>query len=133
MYEIARHYDKGPVKTAQIAEAQNIPARFLEAILNQLKKCGLVVSKRGYTGGYTLASDPADITVGEIFRCIDKALGHVECVACMSSKEECPMEGQCSFFPMWKKVQNAVHGVFEKTSIQDLVNSEENKSGGGPS
>ncbi len=121
IFELAKHRGKGPVKSAAIAEAQNIPVRFLEAILNQLKKCGLVESKRGYTGGFVLASDPADITVGDVFRCIDASLGLVECVACMSSKEECPLEGQCSFYPMWQKVQSAVHCVFEKTSILDLI------------
>lgn len=129
IYELAKYRGEGPIKILEIAEAQNIPMRFLEVILSQLKRSGLVESKRGYTGGYTLLRDPAEITVGDVFRSIDETLGTVECVACMSAKNSCPHQGRCSFFPMWQKLQNSIRSVFDETTIEDLLNVDEGEYG----
>jgi Rrf2 family protein len=85
-FELAKYRGQGPIKIYEIAEAQNIPLRFLEVILSRLKKSGLVESKRGYTGGYTLIRDPENVTVADIFRFMDESLGPIECVACVSEK-----------------------------------------------
>ena len=58
IYELAKHKDRGPLKTAEIAEAQAIPLRFLEIILNRLKHADLVLAKRGYHGGFELQTPP---------------------------------------------------------------------------
>lgn len=129
IFELAKYRGEGPIKILEIAEAQNIPMRFLEVILSQLKRGGMVDSKRGYTGGYTLLRDPAEITVGEVFRSMDESLGTVECVACMSAKSSCPHQGQCSFYPMWQKVQDAIRSVFEETTIRDLLEADGGEGG----
>jgi Rrf2 family protein len=121
IFELAKYMGQGPIKIYEIAEAQNIPLRFLEVILSRLKRSGLVESKRGYTGGYTLIRDPMEITVADIFRFMDESLGPIECVACVSEKSTCPYQGQCAFFPMWQKVQDAIRDVFDKTTIHDLL------------
>ena len=77
IFELAKYRGQGPVKVIEIAQAQNIPMRFLEVILGQLKRSGMVESKRGYTGGYTLLRDPKKVTVGDIFRAMDESLGPV--------------------------------------------------------
>ena len=69
--ELARRYGQGPVAISQIAASQAIPQRFLENILNEIKPTGLIASRRGIQGGYQLAKDPAEVTVGEIIRLID--------------------------------------------------------------
>jgi Rrf2 family protein len=66
VFELAKRRDQGPIKINEIAQAQKIPTRFLEIILNQLKHGGLLESKRGFYGGYTLIRSPDAITVGEI-------------------------------------------------------------------
>jgi Rrf2 family protein len=105
-------YGQGPIKIYEIAEAQNIPLRFLEVILSRLKRSGLVESKRGYTGGYTLIRDPMEITVADIFRFMDESLGPIECVACVSEKSTCPYQGQCAFFPNVAKGSGCYSGCF---------------------
>jgi Rrf2 family protein len=123
IYELAKQRGKGPIKISDIARAQAIPLRFLEVILNQLKRSGLVDSKRGYYGGYFLVKKPEDITVGEIFRYMGQKMEPVECISCTSRKNRktCPLEGQCAFFPMWERVHQAIFGVFDTTTIQCLM------------
>jgi Rrf2 family cysteine metabolism transcriptional repressor len=122
-FDLARHYGQGPVRIADIAEAQAIPKRFLEVILGQLKQGGFVASHRGNEGGYTLERDPNSITVGDIIRFVEGPIGPVGCMA-GESKENCPLRGQCVFMPMWEKVRQQVEDVYEKTSLQDLVEKE---------
>jgi Rrf2 family protein len=66
IYELARRYGEGPTKDVTIATRQAIPIRFLEVILNQLKYCGIVQSKRGFQGGYYFLCRPQDIAVGDV-------------------------------------------------------------------
>ena len=63
IFELAKYYGQGPVKVINIANAQATPPRFLEVILNQLKRTGLVDSKRGKDGGYFLLRSPGKLTV----------------------------------------------------------------------
>lgn len=118
-----RYHEEGQVKLAHIAETQAIPLRFLEVIMAELKPSGLVASKRGYRGGYTLLRKPQDITVGEIFRFLDDSQSKDRCNAC-DAKEQCPLHGDCAFMPMWQRVQSAIYGVYDQTTIQDLLRNE---------
>jgi len=120
IFELAKQWGQGPIKISDIADAQNIPVRFLEVILGQLKGSGLVKSKRGYTGGYELVPSPADITVGRIMRFMQREIEQTECVA-LVPESNCPFVSNCAFFPMWSKVKDAIFEVYDQTSIQDLL------------
>lgn len=128
IFELARCNGQGPVKIAKIAEAQAIPLRFLEAILNQLKQAGFVTSQRGNRGGYTLARSPRELTVGEVIRFIQGPVGPVDCVI-DGSKDKCPLYGDCAFLHMWERVRKAMLEVYNNTTFQDLVDYERQKSG----
>ena len=123
IFELAKRNNCSQVKLADIAEAQAIPLRFLEVIMAELKPSGLVASKRGYYGGYSLLRRPADITVGDIFRFLDDTESRDRCNAC-DARENCPLHGRCAFMPMWDRVQTAIYNVYDKTTIQDLLNNE---------
>jgi len=123
VFELARRKGKGPVKSLEIAEAQAIPLRFLEVILSQLKRKGLVASKRGIHGGYTLNRMPGEITVGQIFRLLDDSDGSTECISCVN-KKNCPFLGDCVFMGMWNSAHEAMNKVYDTTTIQHLVDSE---------
>ena len=121
IFELARHQGDEPLKTAEIAEAQAIPVRFLEVIMGQLKRAGLVDSKRGFLGGYTLIRSPDRIRVGEIFRLLDQEDNvAATCLAC-SSKGNCPFLGDCVFMPLWDRAQQAMDAVYDQTTVQDLI------------
>jgi len=125
IFELAKHRGKGLTKISDIARAQHIPLRFLEVILSQLKRSGLVESKRGYTGGYALLRSPEQITVGEVFRFGEKDTSPVDCVACIS-RGKCPSRNKssCAFMPMWKKVQDSIFDIYDSTTIADLLAQE---------
>ncbi len=127
-FELAKRHGKGPVRIADIAEAQAIPVRFLEVILNQLKQGGFVLSQRGSRGGYVLARPPAEIAVGDIIRFVEGPLGPVVC-AMGSTRNECRLYGDCVFLPMWERVKAAVSGVYDQTTYQSLVEQDARKGG----
>lgn len=124
IYELARGGGNEPRKIGAIADAQGIPVRFLENILNSLKSGGFVDSARGKDGGYYLSRKASDITVGEIIRFIQGPLGPVECTAKFA--EDDPGKG-CVFRPLWDKAREALESVYDGTTIQDLV--DKSKSG----
>ena len=128
VFELARRYGQGPVKISDTAEAQAIPPRFLEVILNQLKQAGFLDSRRGSEGGYFLTRRPEQVRVGEVIRFMQGDVGPVECVA-GSSKDRCPLYGDCVFLPMWQRVEKAISNVYDGTSFQDLVEEDKKKSG----
>lgn len=124
IFELARQKGRGPIKISDIATAQNIPVRFLEVILGQLKGSGLVKSKRGYYGGYELVLSPSEITVGRIMRFMQRNVESTECFA-LVPECDCPFIGKCSFTPMWARVKGAIYRVYDETTMQDLI---ENKA-----
>jgi len=127
IFELARRQSAEPVSAAEIAGSQAIPPRFLEIILGQLKQAGYVVSRRGPQGGYLLAKASAEITVGEIIRAIQGEIGPVHCQV-ESSGWECPLFGDCVFYPMWERARAALSGVFDNTTFADLVRREKRKA-----
>ena len=128
IFELARQQGDEPVKNAMIAEAQAIPLRFLEVIMGQLKRAGLVDSKRGFSGGYTLAQPPNQICVGDIFRVLDQEDNAQGCMAC-ASKGNCPFLGDCVFMKLWDHAQRAMDTVYDQTTIQALIDQENKKTG----
>jgi Rrf2 family protein len=120
VFELAKRRDQGPIKINEIAQAQKIPTRFLEIILNQLKHGGLLESKRGFYGGYTLIRSPDEITVGEILRLMDKSSESLYRVTGISKDDHRFEEGGV-FFSMWTKAHRAMIDVLDNTTIQNLL------------
>jgi Rrf2 family protein len=127
IYELAKRKDDGPIKVSIIANAQAIPPRFLEVILNQLKGSGLVESKRGFYGGYSLTKSPERITVGDVLRYLQKEMESSHCIACVTQKA-CPFTNNCAFSSMWHRVKKAAYEIYDETSMQDLLNANESES-----
>ena len=128
IFELARQQGDEPVKSAMIAKVQAIPLRFLEVIMGQLKRAGLVDSKRGFSGGYTLTQPPNQIHVGDIFRVLDREDNSQACMAC-TSKGDCPFIGDCVFMKLWDHAQQAMDAVYDQTTIQALIDRENEKTG----
>jgi Rrf2 family protein len=124
VFELAKHSGTGPTKISQIADIQSIPVRFLEVILNKLKRSGMIDSKRGLYGGYFLRRPPDQITVGDIMRFLDGPTAAMKCSAC-TEKPSCPFGRRgCAFSSMWNRVNRAVLSVYNETTIQDLLDNE---------
>ena len=124
IYELARRKGTGPTKISDIASAQAIPRRFLEVILHQLKGSGIVNSKRGFYGGYSLTKSPDQVTVGDVFRYLQKDADGSSCIACVSQKA-CPFLERCAFSNLWQEVKAAAFQIYDETTMQDLLDANE--------
>lgn len=123
LFELAKRQGQGPVSVAQLAETQAIPPRFLELIIQSLRQAGYVESRRGIQGGYQLARSPEQLTVAEIIRLIDGGLAPVSC-AVDDKNSQCMLLGHCAFLGLWRKAGDALRQVYEKTTLQDLIDEE---------
>ncbi len=120
LLDLALHYEKGLLTINDIAKHIDAPVKFLEQVLLNLKKGGFVESKRGNVGGYQLAKDPAEITLGQVIRYID---GPIEPIGCVEKGySNCHDLRKCVFKGIWQEVAQATSGIVDKVSFADLVN-----------
>src|SRR5687767_4520667 len=113
--------DDSVVRIQEISTLQNIPKRFLEQILNDLKSARIVESKRGVSGGYRLSRPPEEITLAEIIRHIEGALAPVSCVSeRFYEKCSCPDEARCAIRSVMKEARDAVVKVVERITLAEL-------------
>ena len=116
--ELAGADRMSPLKGDRIAAAQEIPMKFLENILSELRRSGLVGSRRGAEGGYWLARPPAEITIADIIRAVEGPLANVQGVR----PEELEFEGSAAPLQrMWVCVRASLRGVLEHVTLADLV------------
>ena len=117
--DLALHYGSGPIPIDQIAVRQGLPVRYLEQLLLTLRRVGILQSKRGMKGGYTLAKPPAEITLGAILRAVD---GPVEPISCLAEapRKPCPREAVCALRGVWSDVHRAVAAIVDHTTLQDI-------------
>jgi len=114
--------DDSVVRIQEISTRQNIPKRFLEQILNDLKSARIVESKRGVAGGYRLRRAPQHITLAEIVRHIEGPLAPVSCVSeKYYEKCSCPDETRCPIREVMKEVRDGIVKLMERTSLADLA------------
>src|SRR5438093_7004726 len=113
--------DDSVVRIQQISKRQNIPKRFLEQILNDLKSAGIVESKRGVAGGYRLGRAPEEISLAIVIRHIEGALAPVSCVSeRFYEKCSCPDEARCAIRSVMKEARDAVVSIVERLTVADL-------------
>jgi len=118
---LGQHYGDGVVRIQTISDAQNIPKKFLEQILNDLKTLGAVESKRGAGGGYRLARPPANITLASVVRHMTGALAPISCVSDrFYEKCTCPDESRCAIREVMKETREAIVKIMERTTVADL-------------
>jgi Rrf2 family protein len=102
---------------AEIASRQGVPQKFLEKIVRELIRGGLVKSKRGWDGGYRLARPPDQITFREVMEAVE---GPIAVNLCMDSRQTCDHQARCSMVAVWSEVQRKVIDVFSSTTLADL-------------
>ena len=119
---------KGPVLIADLAQRGNIPQKFLEAILLELKNHGILQSKKGKGGGYFLGKRAEEIYVGNIVRILQGSLALLPCVSQSAYRrcDECRDEEACGIRILFKEVRDATSEILDNTSLAKLQRLEEN-------
>jgi Rrf2 family protein len=122
LYYLSREHGKGPVLIASIAQVEQIPRKFLEAILLQLRGRGVLDSKKGKGGGYVLARPPDKITLGEVIRIIDGPLAPLPCASETAYRkcDECVDEKRCGTRLFMRQVRDAMAAILDHTTLADV-------------
>ena len=128
VFELAVRDSGRPVRVSEVAAAQNIPPRFLEVILNELRHAGFVESRRGNEGGYLLARGADELNVGEIMDFLEGPF----LLAGENNGNGTSSEsylGDLAFSQLWERVNRAATEIFRNTSFAELVEYEKNNKG----
>lgn len=120
MLDLAIHNTGEYVKVKQIAARQEISEKYLEQIIAVLNKAGYVISTRGAQGGYRLARDPKEYTLGMILRLTEGSLAPVACLE--EHAAPCERCDTCETLEVWKELTQAINGVVDNVTIADLQN-----------
>jgi Rrf2 family protein len=120
---LAREYGNGTMQIREIAEGEKIPQKFLENILLDLKKMGILGSKLGKAGGYFLLKKPGEVNLAEIVRHFE---GTIALMYCVSEKayqpcEFCKDEARCQIRKVFKEVRDTSYDILHRTTLETLI------------
>jgi Rrf2 family protein len=118
---LAREVPRGAILVSEIAQQEGIPKKFLEQILLELKRHGVVESRRGKGGGYLLGRPAAEISLGEIVRILDGPLAPMGCVSVTAYRrcDECVDEATCGIRHAMKRVRDSTAAILDGTTLAD--------------
>ncbi|MFE6847013.1 MULTISPECIES: Rrf2 family transcriptional regulator [unclassified Streptomyces] len=119
--QLAAAQDDGPVKAEAIADAQDIPHKFLEGILNDMRRGGLVLSQRGGNGGYRLAKPAQSISIADVIRVVDGPLVSVRGVRPPDLSYTGPAE---SLLPLWIALRANVREILDGVTLADVASAD---------
>lgn len=120
LIDLAQYSEIEPVSINSIASRQGISERYLEQLMTLLKKSGIIKSIRGAGGGYVLAKDMEEISVGDVLRALEGSLTPVECAA-FSEEDSCQAAGGCVTKYVWQKINESINQTVNEISIKQLV------------
>ena len=120
---LADHWGKGQVQLADIADAQNIPPKFLTVILSEMAREGLLISQRGRDGGYQLALSPIDISYGDLVRLTRGSLALVPCAARNAHEhcKNCLPEIDCRLRSLMLRVRDDTASILDRITLADPI------------
>ena len=120
---LAREYGQGPIQIREIANVEKIPQRFLEGILLEMRKLGILGSKLGKEGGYYLLKRPEDVQLADIVRYFEGTIALMYCVSEKSYQpcEFCKDEASCQIRRVFKEVRDTTYDILSRTSLAALI------------
>ena len=125
LIDLAQYSEIEPVSISSIANRQGISERYLEQLMTMLKKAGLIKSIRGAGGGYVLAKDLTEISVGDVLRALEGNLEPVECTA-FSQDDTCAAAGGCVTKYVWQRINESINRTVDEISLEQLVRESKN-------
>lgn len=127
LIELTMAHGRTTLQRHEIAARQHIPVEFLEQILLALKRAGLLTSRRGMKGGYSLIKPPEEITVGQVIRILDGPLAPIGCVSktAYHKCQDCPYadKARCPVQDVMGPVRDAIAGILDHCTLQNFASS----------
>jgi Rrf2 family protein len=120
---LAREYGKGPMQIREIAEEEKIPQSFLENILLELRKIGILGSNLGKSGGYYLLKRPEDVNLAEVVSYFEGTISLMYCVSEKSYRpcEFCKDESTCQIRHVFKEIHDTTNDILTRTTLRELI------------
>ena len=131
LIHLAKRFGQGPIMIGKIAKQENIPKKFLEGILFELKNSGVVNSQRGKSGGYYLIKNPQDVHLAQIMRLFDGPIALIPCVTYQYYEPcpECNLEKTCAIRVVFKDLRDATVEILKKAKLSEMIRIEEKLKG----
>lgn len=120
MVALAQAQGQGPLALAEIARAEGLSLGYLEQLMATLRRAGLVEATRGTHGGYRLAAEPDEVTVGDVLRALEGPVAPVECASEVLGPAVCEREGACPTRRLWERMRDSIVQVLDSTTLADL-------------
>lgn len=127
LIDLAEHRNNGYISLKEIAERQNISKKYLEQIIPIFNKTNVLRANRGSQGGYMLAKDPDQYTVGEILRLMEGSLSPVSCVD--QDPIECKRSAGCPTLPIWQGLARVINEYLDSITLQDILDQQQERIG----
>lgn len=129
MVDLAQHITEGPISLKSVADRQKLSEHYLEQLVPELRKAGLVKSIRGSQGGYILAKKPEDIYIGDVIRILEGPIAPVECTNELNGLDCCEKTDFCVTREVWVKVRDSINDVVDSISLADLLKEGDKEEG----
>lgn len=129
LIDLAAYSGDSPVSITSIAGRQEISERYLEQLMSLMKKAGLVKSVRGAGGGYVLARDAKDISVGDVLRALEGSLEPVDCAG-IEPEGGCLSADSCVTKYVWQKINESINRTVDEIRLDQLVEESRKKNNG---
>ena len=125
LVDLAEHRDDGYIALKDIAERQNISKKYLEQIVLLFTKTDVLKTSRGYQGGYMLAKQPGECTVGDILRITEGSLAVVPCVE--QNPIECRRSSDCAVLGIWRGLYRVINEYLDSVTLQDILDQKKER------
>ncbi len=122
MVYLALKYNQGPIPLRTIASVEQISEQYLEQLFLELRKGKLITSVRGAKGGYKLAREPAEITVGEVIRVLEGPIMPVECLDEDKNIHVCDKTADCLTKMVWIKLKDSIDELLDSITLEEILN-----------
>lgn len=119
LIDLTENREKGFVSLKEIAARQGVSKKYLEQIVPVMNASGLLITNRGYQGGYKLSKDPSAITVGEILRCTEGSMAPVSCLD--QTPNQCERCSECVTLPIWMGLEKVINEYLDGITLQDII------------
>ena len=118
MMDLAMNSNGKYISLKDIAKRQEISNKYLEQIIALLNKAGYLEVARGYTGGYRLAREPKEYTIGDILRASE---GNLAPIYCLTEDGECEKQNECKTYSFWKGLDDVINEYIDSKTLEDLI------------
>ncbi len=128
LLDLSEHRGDGYIALKDVAQRQNISKKYLEQIVPVLTKSGVLLTNRGYQGGYMLAGTPDKYTVGMILRLTEGSLAPVACLDC--DPIGCDRSDNCATLSVWQGLHKVITEYLDSMTLQDILDKQQENNGG---